>query len=980
MSRSSRKRSSKWDLPEEPQFEDANIPDDGWMGKAGRPFHHKESGREWHSPELGGSNASKWSGLETNDMQRSKRGLGLPSREALPGSRSSHRNESISKGGSRYTEDSMVWDEDGNCSTRMSPGLDEWRQHRSRSPKSGWSRSLRVRSRSRSWTRSRSQSWSRSPDRGYRRESVFLDRNRSRSGVSAQVCKDFAGGRCRRGSDCQLLHEGNSSYDDSWEGRHRNGSASKYSTPPVSGDNPLKTGRSSVYGNDFINGKSRREASSKFDNHRVSDGFSKGSANEIIRERDNDRERDSDRRRRDASTERGVEREPRRSGDIPCKFFAAGNCRNKKFCRFSHHIQSHASSERRSRDDRWGLGHSLNDTDQAWNGRKWNDTPSDSAKLSPDNTGRPRDGRWALGHKINDADQEWDGQKWSDTVTLPESAKLGADNNGNIGVPELRSSAWSMNDNSWGRGLNNENQMCGDPSVSHEAAKRNEKEAQLWKGDKVGAKSKDTEKWLGDMSPDWNYTLQSSNIGKEEHGHIRRGSEISRINDTSLNACKQDMSPDWNYTLQTSNNISREEHGHSARGSESSRLNDTSLKAGNQDIIREASVQVHGGASVMQPMIAERSNYLQNQDIREGGSIGLPHDGKNAIDRTASSRTDLNVSANIMSHQSFDHNVQSSTASPFPGMNTIGQSQALIPAHTQGGLVNPQDTLSGQRKSVIKLDIGDSKTSLVTGLPPVPNVVGGKDLTQLTSLSVSLAQLLENGHQLPQLYAALNSHNALNAPPFPKSEGSSEQLSAIQPEPAMLSQKPYDPTSDTMELKKQEHNNNKACLLPNSTGKTGVDGKLEKPSDDYHQIRNSVEEPRRKSHQLNQPDGNNELGVEESKKVEEENNSPENGPLEVADKDGADEGKKLKEVKGIRAFKFALAEFVKDLLKPSWKDGQVSKDAYKTIVKKVVDKVTGTIPGANIPQTQEKIDSYLSFSKPKLTKLVQAYVEKMQKG
>lgn len=64
-------------------------------------------------------------------------------------------------------------------------------------------------------------------------------------------------------------------------------------------------------------------------------------------------------------------------------------------------------------------------------------------------------------------------------------------------------------------------------------------------------------------------------------------------------------------------------------------------------------------------------------------------------------------------------------------------------------------------------------------------------------------------------------------------------------------------------------------------------------------------------------------------------------------------------------------EFIKELLKPTWKEGQMSKDAYKNIVKKVVDKVTGTMQGATIPQTQEKIQQYLSFSKPKLTKLVQ---------
>lgn len=81
--------------------------------------------------------------------------------------------------------------------------------------------------------------------------------------------------------------------------------------------------------------------------------------------------------------------------------------------------------------------------------------------------------------------------------------------------------------------------------------------------------------------------------------------------------------------------------------------------------------------------------------------------------------------------------------------------------------------------------------------------------------------------------------------------------------------------------------------------------------------------------------------------------------------------KPIKETKGIKLFKCALVEVVKDLLKPSWKDGQLSREAHKTIVKKVVDKVTGTMEAGVIPQTQEKIDTYLSHSKGKLTKLVQ---------
>lgn len=62
---------------------------------------------------------------------------------------------------------------------------------------------------------------------------------------------------------------------------------------------------------------------------------------------------------------------------------------------------------------------------------------------------------------------------------------------------------------------------------------------------------------------------------------------------------------------------------------------------------------------------------------------------------------------------------------------------------------------------------------------------------------------------------------------------------------------------------------------------------------------------------------------------------------------------------------------MKEPLKPTWKAGQINKEAHKTIVKKVVDKVTSSVQASHIPQTQEKIDNYLSAYKPKLSKLVQ---------
>jgi hypothetical protein len=86
-----------------------------------------------------------------------------------------------------------------------------------------------------------------------------------------------------------------------------------------------------------------------------------------------------------------------------------------------------------------------------------------------------------------------------------------------------------------------------------------------------------------------------------------------------------------------------------------------------------------------------------------------------------------------------------------------------------------------------------------------------------------------------------------------------------------------------------------------------------------------------------------------------------------------------KEDKTMKVFKIALVELVKEILKPKWKEGQMSRDVHKTIVKKTVDKVSSTIPGDQIPNTQDKITHYLSISKPKINKLIQAYVDRLSK-
>lgn len=77
------------------------------------------------------------------------------------------------------------------------------------------------------------------------------------------------------------------------------------------------------------------------------------------------------------------------------------------------------------------------------------------------------------------------------------------------------------------------------------------------------------------------------------------------------------------------------------------------------------------------------------------------------------------------------------------------------------------------------------------------------------------------------------------------------------------------------------------------------------------------------------------------------------------------------ESKAFKYFQSALIESVKELVKPSWREGFLSKDAHKLIVKKAVDKVRRTLPIHQIPSTPESVKSYLSSSQPKLAKLVE---------
>lgn len=92
------------------------------------------------------------------------------------------------------------------------------------------------------------------------------------------------------------------------------------------------------------------------------------------------------------------------------------------------------------------------------------------------------------------------------------------------------------------------------------------------------------------------------------------------------------------------------------------------------------------------------------------------------------------------------------------------------------------------------------------------------------------------------------------------------------------------------------------------------------------------------------------------------------------------QSKMKKSSRGLKLLRSAVAEYVKEVLKPTWREGHMGKEAFKTIAKKAVDKVIGTLPSHHIPKSQEKVDQFMTSSRSKISKLVQGYVDKYLKA
>ncbi|KAI4365513.1 hypothetical protein MLD38_021492 [Melastoma candidum] len=444
---------------------------------------------------------------------------------------------------------------------------------------------------------------------------------------------------------------------------------------------------------------------------------------------------------------------------------------------------------------------------------------------------------------------------------------------------------------------------------------------------------------LGSGSKMWDN--MSSAIGATENANGRQLGMQEELRSAGNLILDTSKTPDWNPQMTSLTH------------------NGTPVTVQEQASMQNASNQIYYAS--MQPVRADFPPMQPHHGLNENGASVLSSYDQNSISRIAGHLGDTTVVSGMAYKSNLSN--QSLGVGASSGLDTVGGHQFVISAeHQKSGniLESSSKPLANEGEQVLQSDFVDPNSSQVAlGGPPLQNFASGEHIRQLTDLSASLAHLLGAGNDLPQICAALSSQQMMDVSSALSAIAAGSILPPVQSNTPLGNQKQYDPLSDSLEPNIRE-DSNKPPFLTVPTG--GVNANL------------NANNVRTEGNDAQEVKETEEKGVEEIENEKEKGKEMQDDEkLENIGKDRG--GKKTKEAKNLRAFKFALVEFVKDLMKPTWKEGQMDKEAYKTIVRKVVDKVTGTMQG-NIPQSQDKIEQYLTFAKPKLTKLVQAYVEK----
>uniref|UniRef100_A0ACD6AJ92 Uncharacterized protein n=1 Tax=Avena sativa TaxID=4498 RepID=A0ACD6AJ92_AVESA len=857
------------------------------------------------------------------------------------------------QGISKYADDRRRGDGWGTAigrghSSRMSSGPDAWGQRtRSPSPRGAWNRSRRnrsgSRSRSRSRERGRTRSRSRSPyfDRG---SEWRVERGRMSGGPSL-LCRDFTAGRCRRGLHCRFPHEdgGRRQFDEHYpaDSRERYAHQNKdFMDPREPNDfprsrqprghyddgtwersEPRRDYRSTEQCHEFVKGRCSRGASCRY----VHDD-----STSHVGWRDEAREIAHGRGGPESSF--GNRTENWRENKRPCKFFAEGRCRRGETCPYFHEEapQSQMGPGAPDEPPKYGDGRTAEGNYSNW-GEQTNAAHASSHILSRDdreNPGSHGTDRSDTGYVYKNRQLEDAGR--SQYQIIPQGdfgpqgqnkSEIAASKRPHFSAP-IQTSADSLNNDK----VSGTDGQSASATTSNLSMQTGMHAANLIGGQNFSqiAQSQDAVPQIAG-APTHPVTSQQDATSELPFNSQHHESNFS------LHPNRQDQ---FVASQATANNsgpgmhnqavppyMGQNQHGYTQTSQalpDLSIFNGHSFSASGQ-VPQNSLMSVHAGQSL--PTI-DMSNPSQDSGTQ---SMKNSHNFQPVPNIQIQNQTLQGLLSGVSSQDNATQSIQNThnfhPAAPYM------QSQS----HTLQGL------------SVLP-----SSSSADTPGAPVPQNAARSEedyRRAVTSLAHSLImQPGTTGLQLPQPNLIPNlmissSGAATDVQPNPWAWGQQQagmvQLTHSIPSEQQVPQTIQAPMAVGI-------SNGNPVLLPHSVVPTG------------HAATIVVNETTKPS---------------ENKKGEARDNDGE------APEDG--DNKKNKESKALKMFKLALADFVKETLKPTWKEGQMTREVHKTIVKKVVDKVTSTVE--NTPQTKEKIDIYMSYSKEKLGKLVQAYVGKYVK-
>ncbi|KAL5221688.1 hypothetical protein ABZP36_026401 [Zizania latifolia] len=801
-------------------------------------------------------------------------------------------------------------------SSRMSSGPDSWKQcsRSPPSPRGGWNRSRRNRSCSRSRSRSRSigrgrgRSRSRSPYLTDRGSEWRVERGRAFGGPPLP-CRDFAAGRCRRGSNCRFPHEDgvrrqfdehypvdsreryghlNREFIDSREQddylRSRPSRGAHYDEGTWEKSEPRGEYRSTVQCHDFVKGRCSRGANCRFIHD---DSASHGGWRDEVR----------DIGRGGTDSSHGTRTEHRRTNKNPCKFFAEGRCRRGQNCPYLHEETSQSQVGLGAPDKPldYSGGRTRRGNYFNW-GEQSNAVQASSHVLSRDD----RENTVSQGADRSDSRYE-NKNRHSKDAGSSQFQVIPQENFGSLGqnkpeIAALQPPQFLSSIQTGAEGINNDKISDSDVQSGPGNIGNLSMQTGMHTPNLVG------EQYLGQQSQSQDAIPQSSPV------------------------------PFPPVTTQLQNSTS------SVPLNSQMQKNDFSLHPNRQDqFVVPHATSNESAPSIQSQPVAPYMGHSQHGYIM--GAQALP-------DISAHNGQIFNVIGQApQTVPTIVHAGQSKATSDTPKLSRDSGDQSFQNIHNFQS-VSPNEQTQNQTFQGVSVVASSSSVDMV-GAPLYHNVASSDEAVR--RVTASLVQYfvpsltadttgLQSSQPNPNS-SLINNSSAVPQAVQPNHWSWPQQANMVQSAHCVPSEQPA-PQTFQVPMAVGSSNGN-PLLLPQLVAPTGPAAIV---------------------------------AVNETTPAENKKGEPKDTDAE-AHEDG--ENKKSKDSKALKMFKLALADFVKDALKPTWKEGQLSRELHKTIVKKVVDKVTSTVE--NTPQTKEKIDIYMSYSREKLNKLVQAYVGKYVK-